>query len=41
MTGLEDARNDEEEKARIATEQSGDDVSMEGTPSSSLRSEEE
>jgi len=41
MTEREDARRDEEEKARLASEQSGDDVSMESTPSSSLRSEEE
>jgi hypothetical protein len=41
MTNLEDARRDEEEKERLASEQSGEDVSMESTPSSSVRSEEE
>jgi hypothetical protein len=41
MTDLEDATRDEEEKARVANEQSGEDVSLESTPSSSVRSEEE
>jgi hypothetical protein len=41
MTELEDARRDEEEKAQLANEQSREDVSMESTPSSSVRSEEE
>jgi hypothetical protein len=41
MTELEDARRDAEEKARLDSEQSEGDVSMESTPSSSVRSEEE